>query len=405
MDYAIFNKEANFINSTFHGQASYIEASFTKFAVFLAATFDQDCDFNACYFKLPGLFGNAEFKREANFSGANIAQVMDFSLAKINYSLDISNLTLHDSSKFLFSGAYLPNMINFSNVPDIHNVVDFTNANFTRTTRYTDSVRKWHYINLFNSDISKIRIDYQHFRLCFYNSFEQDNHKKTVFCPDSLMIFKIKLKHDLNKIASKLLTDAKFKVYLHQVFPATPLDEPIIHQFILQRIKVSSFPALLPTDEIISTYEKVLKNFDTQGQKVSYESLDIEYQDYKNGWFILPKIWNCYGYHKEYVFFWTALFLLSFTALTFIFIESLNRKGQPGVYHIESIPLKLPVTSIFSFFRRVWYALMYTASVFFLFSLKMENVNFRKLGVLYVILVYSLGILCLGYMANFVLQK
>ena len=55
---------------------------------------------------------------------------------------------------------------------------------------------------------------------------------------------------------------------------------------------------------------------------------------------------------------------------------------------------------------RLWYSFVYTAVIFFSLSLKISNVNFRnKGGTMYIMFVYTLGLICLAYMANFVLQK
>jgi hypothetical protein len=58
------------------------------------------------------------------------------------------------------------------------------------------------------------------------------------------------------------------------------------------------------------------------------------------------------------------------------------------------------------FGNRIWYSLMFTSTVFFLLTLKIENIYFKeKRGTFYLFIVYTSGLLCLAYIANFVLQK
>ena len=97
-----------------------------------------------------------------------------------------------------------------------------------------------------------------------------------------------------------------------------------------------------------------------------------------------------------YVFFRRNIFLL----------DKLNgRNKTDGVYHIDKIQADKKGKTFLSLFRRLWYSLMYTSVIFFLLTLKPENLNFKKGLVAYILVVYSIGLLCLGYMANFVLQK
>jgi len=55
---------------------------------------------------------------------------------------------------------------------------------------------------------------------------------------------------------------------------------------------------------------------------------------------------------------------------------------------------------------RWWYSFIYTASIFFRLTLKLDNLKYTdKRWTAYVMLVYLIGVVCLAYMANFVLQK
>jgi uncharacterized protein YjbI with pentapeptide repeats len=323
---------------------------FKKEIIYSTITFNKEASFNNIIFQNKAIFNQDTFWNKANFSGSIFFDRVNFSFAvfqkQADFSniifrkqADFSNLILSDSARFIFNNTLLPDTINFSNINNIQNEIDLSVIRFRDTSRYdslSDTYKnsKWHFINLYKSDISKFHLDYYHFRL--------------------------------------LLLDENCN--------------------------------LLSIDETKSVYEILLKNFKDRGQMDSYESLDIEYHDYLYRNWKLLRWWNLYGYRKQWVFIWIGIFLFFFSVITMLFIDKLNRKDN-GVYFVPTIPENIKIDSIKNAFRRFWYSFMYTSTVFFLFSLKIENINFKKGGIIYVIIVYTIGLLCLGYLANFVLQK
>jgi hypothetical protein len=290
-------------------------------------------------------------------------------------------------------------------------LVNFTKGDFNQE-KYNEKIRRWHYINLFNSNLSKIRIDYQHFRLCFYNPQDIDDilQRNINKDGDTLTFGSEKILTNDPFLFEKLIKQKEIKEYLESVLPNAHLTDTVVRYFLLHQIENNAFPRRLTNDEIISMYEKVLKDFELEGQKASYETLDIEYKDYKYGKWSLSHIWNCYGYRKNWIFLWTSFFLLMFTAVTFLLINKLNdtkkeANAKNGVYVIKSIPDNLSSKTFYDVIRRAWYSFIYTSIIFFFVGLKVDNINFRKILVIYIIIIYSTGLLCLGYIANFVLQK
>ena len=56
--------------------------------------------------------------------------------------------------------------------------------------------------------------------------------------------------------------------------------------------------------------------------------------------------------------------------------------------------------------NRLWYSFVYTTNIFFRFTLNMDELKYsQKKGVIYLLLVYLIGIICIAYLANFVIQK
>lgn len=294
-------------------------------------------------------FYSSEFSGNVNFQDATFNGPTDFSGVYLGKNADFSSLHLSDKTQFNFNDTTFPDTINFSYNSKISNEIDFTVGRFNdwdfKSPSSNISVRH-SYINLYRTDISKLRLDYIHFKLYFSNSKEGTVN---------------------NGIVSE--------------------------------------------DEKNMVYEGLLNNFKSHGQIESYKLLDIEYQEFKihnsNHRFYkwLFKYWWNYGYNKEYIFYWTGFFLLLFTCFTYFFIYSLNTK----IYAVEKIPVneswekKLSIKDIKN---RLWFSLMYTSTVFFKLTVKIENLEFKhKRGTFYIMVMYTIGLLCIAYMANFVLQK
>ncbi|HXB06168.1 MAG TPA: hypothetical protein VNW04_03610, partial [Puia sp.] len=158
-------------------------------------------------------------------------------------------------------------------------------------------------------------------------------------------------------------------------------------------------------DDKDAMYESLLNNFKLNGQMDSYKALDIEYQAFQwhHSWARwlswVPLVWWNYGYDKEYIFLWIIGLLLIFITINFFYLDVLNKY----VYKIDEIPEN---TAKARPKDKIWYSAKYTAYVFFSLTLDMNKFNFQKLlPTLYFLFIYIMGILCLGYLANFILQK
>ena len=164
------------------------------------------------------------------------------------------------------------------------------------------------------------------------------------------------------------------------------------------------FPSSLTDEQKTVIYERLLGNFKNHNQNEDYERLDIEYQDSKNkltGWF-QHNFLLCYGYHKYRILYNTPIILAILTAINSLCLRRMLYK----VYKVEYIYDKYRENFHFTVGERLWYSLIYTSMIFFAFSLKIENINLsNKLGVTYLIFIYILGIICLAYLANYVLQR
>lgn len=165
-----------------------------------------------------------------------------------------------------------------------------------------------------------------------------------------------------------------------------------------------TFPSSLTIDERETIYQGLLQSFKEKAYQESYKLLDIEYKRFqsKNGtlgflWWV-PEYWWNFGYNREYVFYWVFWSLLIFTFINFFALNWLLN----SVYTVGNIPLYYRKYNA----SRLWYSFVYSAVIFFSFSLKIDKINFKnKFGSLYLMFIYILGLICIAYMANFVIQK
>ena len=301
--------------------------------------------FFASQFHKEAIFKADTFENKTFFWFIYFDSTVDFSKTKFYNTVSFDSIFTKPTTTFLFKNAILPDTICFVDILNISNEIDLTAANF--------------------NDSSRIELSTKNYK---------ENRRHIVYFANSdLSKFHIDYTH------FKLLLTDPFKQKKHT------------------------------SDEAKVIYEGLLKNFKDHGQYDSYELLDIEYHDYLNGTWKFLRWWNCYGYHKEWVFYWIAIFLIFFTLFTFNGIDRLTRT----VYSIENIPDLAPIVTYKKsvnkyrlYRRRLWYSFTYTATIFFLLSLKVEKIKFKnKRGVLYLMLIYLAGILCLAYMANYIIQK
>lgn len=356
-----FEVARSFLNTHFYHPALFEFCVFPKIVSFVQDTFLSTSEFSFNKFNDVVSFRLASFSCNANFESCHfgnsicfynstISKDLEFSTSRFDYLLCLRGAHFSDASHIYFDKASLPDMIDCSYTTGLKNDVDLTGANFENPLRYNKEKDKYtapHYISLYKSDISKFHLDYIHFRL---------------------------------------ITDSTLAHY-------------------------PDFPRKIPKDEAEAMYEALLSNFKTRGQMESYQLLDIEYQQYK--WknstlpffVIFPACWWNFGYQKGRVFLWVLGFLLVFTAITYRYIGYLN-----NVYKLEKIGNMDAILRLGKRRKmvplRLWYSFVYTAAIFFRLTLKIEAIDYKKTkGTLYIILVYTVGLVCLAYMANYIVQK
>jgi uncharacterized protein YjbI with pentapeptide repeats len=323
---ARFDTTSDFSGSTI-GASNFINAVFTGPAWFNGALFETTADFQG-----------TNFKTYLNFGGTKVNSAVLFNNTTFGSRANFSGLTLFPSATFDFTDAFLPDTIDLSLNRKIPNEINFLTANLGQvsTDRGPKDSFKIHYIILAKSDISKIRLDYKHFRLI-----------------------------------------APEEKYIHN------------------------------TDaDMFDSYEGLMRNFKTHGQDQDYRAVDIEYQDFVrehskfNPTTWTKKFWWNYGYDHSRIYIITLSTFLFFALVNFIFLESL----VTNVYTLDNFDTFL--ISPKRWMPRMWYSIVFTGMIFFGLTLKFDRMRLTLvLGVIYIFIMYLVGIVCLAYIANDILQK
>jgi len=338
---ATFQQMVFFDSVQFDKMTSFSSANFNEGAEAINSIFNDYNDFTSATFSKGVDFTGSKFKHQTDFSGSNFLSTVDFSDVEFDRKISFTNLQFYPGTQLIFEGTSLPDTIDFS-----FNTQKINNEIDLTVAKFTDGGQfpeKPHFIIFYKTDISRFHLDYIHFRL---------------LVPDSIR---------------------------------SPEDKTLI--------RVSD-------DEKESMYESLLNNFNLHGQKESYRKLDIEYRRFKfyKKWWSVPfywidLIWWNFGYNKELVFLWTLFLALLFTTINYPRLKHLNE----NVYTVDKIPEDF---SQIGGSRKYWYSFVYTSVIFFKVTMNTEKLKFNHIGgTIYILLIYTSGLLCLAYMANFIIQK
>src|SRR6218665_2319211 len=157
--YAIFNGSCDFFQSHFYSAADFYGCRFNNAANFANITFRNEIDFSFSQLNADCTFKNAEFSKNALFNNMEIKNTLDFSGARFGDLVSFSGCSVKGT--LMFNNITLPRLLDLSKMESIANVIDLTQI---RSKSESDS---YCYINLINTDISKIKLRYENFRLWF----------------------------------------------------------------------------------------------------------------------------------------------------------------------------------------------------------------------------------------------
>ncbi len=175
-------------------------------------------------------------------------------------------------------------------------------------------------------------------------------------------------------------------------------------------------------EEKVSVYERLLKNFNSKGAYLSSERLDKEFKEfkYKNqnsnliettwSWILnwIDSAWWDYGYNKYYVLRLSLLFTILFFVINFIYFDKLVKIGYvlPKFQKANSyLNSKYRNNQLKLILKKTPYVIIYTCMIFWGIRLEREKVGIDNFGIfIYIIVQYVGGLICLAYIANWIIS-
>lgn len=248
--------------------------------------------------------------------------------------------------------------------------------------------------------------------------------------PDTLIIGEVTLKHELNLTNTYLDPSKKEKGKKCIINIASSSYKKINLRYDDFKLYKPQIINALAYEKQLNSYEGLLKNFKERGYLNSYQKLDKEYQEFKYisnpektsvGLAIghvlnfLNKYWTDYGYQKVRVWYYTFFFFVVFFISNWLMLPFLTHR----VYPIESIikshgisKSRISKSSPIKFNNGIitWKTLMpaffYTTLIFFGLRMSNEKIVFKRYWlVIYLYVQYVLGLICVAYLANFIITS
>jgi len=317
-----YNTSVRFIGDTFYRPFTFFNTNTLEHPPqFLNSCFEEGIRFNNRQLNSGSVPG---FERAAGFSRDLI-----FNWCTLKRKVDLSNCRFDSNATLVLEETFLPDTLDLSNAR-LNKTVDLTRAFPNLALRKCE-------INLLNTDISLIKMQYGNFHL---------------YIPDSIA--------------------------------SDPLSKDIVSR----------------------TYEALLSNFKSNSFMDSFEQLDIEYKLWQSRYRLPLKIsylWWRFGYAKWLVVLWTLFILVIFSLYNYTRYMALQR-----VYSIPKLQwsnIKFTPNIYINTFKKYFATLLYTGLIFFRLSIDFKNMNFNPMQLVAVIIFqYSTGLICTGFLLNWILN-
>lgn len=147
----------------------------------------------------------------------------------------------------------------------------------------------------------------------------------------------------------------------------------------------------------------LMANLKENGLSENLSDVSVAYLDkYQNNF--IYSFFNGYGYKKERAITATLWILLIIILINIFFFPKIHYE----VYEIENFPdrkSKYRIVRDFSW-HYFTHLIIYTAVVFFTLRLNHSKMKYDKMGyLLYFVVIYVLGLVCLGYLVNLVISS
>lgn len=312
-------------STTSNTSISFFSSYFKSYAQFQGLTCNNPISFGLCLFDSTANFSRSSFNEYASFGGCRFSQNLYFNDADFKNGADFSDIVL-------------PDTLDFYNVK--------TEKEIELTTAVLDSSKNVCYINLARSDINRIRLNYNLYKLYFY-----PNEKE-------------------NEITS-------------------------VYQKLLKKFKDEGFE---------DSYQKL----DIEFQKYKYEQSGQWFRSWIQEWwwnygYNKEKVFRNTFSLLFFFFFINVLigFKWGYNFLIKEVYEIQNIETE-----VDRLEAKYERNKVRLFVAWLPMIFIYTGMLFFILNLNVKHLRFtHKWALMYVLTVFIVGLACAAYIINFVLDK
>jgi hypothetical protein len=339
------DKFINFDNIIFVHEVTF-SGNCLKPVSFKNSMFLKKVNFTDVIFDDSVIFDGTMFMSHVEFINVKIRKCISFNNASFSHSLKFDNVEINS---MLFEKAILPQ------------VIDFDKVNISSNVKLNNSINN----PCFHSTVIK---------MCLLSKADRLN----VIFSDALDFEIIPKKDDGNRQSSK--------------------------------------------EKKRGTYEKLLVRAKEEGYMRSYEIIDKRYREFqylnKDSWKIwfglqnwIDKTWWDYGYNKQLIFRNTLVLFFVFVFFNIFLIKKMVRDVYVDKKILKLLKYEDPIP-VFNFLKKIPLSVYYTSIIFFVVSISLKRVKYKEnlqgfncRWLFYFGIMYLTGLVCLGYLVNFVITN
>ena len=264
-----------------------------------------------------------------------------------------------------------------------------------------------------NSNLSRLSLQESKISkgLKIYKSQIEDFQLDDVELPNKIYLDQVSFRNGKSTLDfTRIRSPVTLKVYLYNVTGEEFVFSPERVQFIVDKRTAYNLK--------IETFKKILKKIDKSIYPEEFGYYDQQYQEEKllhQGHYILnwvEKNWWGYGYNSAEVFqavFWLYLSAIVLNLITFNYLFKVYCPSKIENFILET-NIKYQHKSLLNGFiyhaKRTSTIILYTSYIFWGLKLNVERINIKYWPAIFLIfLEYVLGLVCLGYIAHYILAK
>ncbi len=402
-------KQTNFSNSVFNEEADFWDKLSDSIVDFSNAEFKKPAEFNNSKFNSYVNFSNAKFYASADFQCVQFLSDVNFSRTSFESNVDFLQVKFKSTTDFSYS--------KFSSISSFkkakfNSIVNFSNATFKNHVNFNQVE--------FNADANFTDVIFDSMAVFEKAKFNADANFTSTTLPKYLdFSYTTKISNEID-LTSAFIDEKYGTCYIN--LNGAAIDK---FRFRYKRFKLWFPPGDTKIDYDLKSnvYEVLLEKQKDEGFTLSYEKLDREYKEFKyteqkgseikriwgnfQNW--VDKNWWGYGYEKWLIIQNSVILYVLFSFLNVFFLKHLTRR----VYEADKINEyweEVTGSKLSKFFKSIPFSLFYTAEIFFGFKFDLNRLKYKEnlqgwkiFNLVYFITIYLSGLVCIAYLANYVI--